>query len=135
MYAHTTGQHDGHPSVSSSPFIRQGFGRISTTSGKFNLQKEINTPTNNTTVQTDEGRPNNIACNRILNYINHRPLNYARKNLENSKTIENRPFNINDEYRPMCPSGPATLQCKVNKNVVNFMWCYFQNMFWYFAII
>ena len=116
--ATSTGSHEGHSSMTSSPFIRQGFGRVSTASGKFNSKKvTTNIPTNNMMQEGDQGRANDIAaCNHILNYINHRPLGYALNGTEDCKNAKNRNFASDDRYTQRCTDRSNTLQYKVNRD-------------------
>ena len=89
---HQTPEMNENNYIVSSPFVRQGFGRVSTTSGKFNLQKGSSNEgnTKSTTMQHNQGLYNSAACNRILNYTSYHPIMQTSENCENQKTLENR---------------------------------------------
>ena len=71
----------------SSPFIRQGFGRISTTSEKFSPRKGLTFFANNKSQGNDEGSMNSMERNRILNYT-YRSLDSEQNEYDISKNIE-----------------------------------------------
>ena len=125
IYAQPTDLHEEYNTTHSSPFIRQGFGRISTTSGKFNTQKGLTLFPNNT-MQRDDGHPRNMECNQILNYISHRSINGSQKDLEVRKNIED--FNREDTYKQMQSDIPSTRRYKVMKNRNNIM-CYSNHVY------
>ena len=78
-----------HTPNSSSPFIRQGFGRISTTSGKFNPLKGLTLYSDNL-MQNDEGHlESDMEGNRISNYISHRSTKETQNDYKICKSVEN----------------------------------------------
>ena len=116
VYAQPTELHEEYNPTHSSPFIRQGFGRISATSGKFNTQKGLTLLPNNT-MQRDEGHHSNMECNQILNYIRHRSINGSQKKLEVCKNIDD--LSRDDKYNEIKPDIPSTHRYKVMKFIKN----------------
>ena len=65
---------------SSSPFIRQGFGRISRTSGKFNSLKGLALFSDCNTMQKDEGHHlagDDMEGNQLFSYTSHTKENQS----------------------------------------------------------
>ena len=95
----------------SSPFIRQGFGRISTTSEKFSPRKGLTFFANNKSQGNDEGSMNSMERNRILNYT-YRSLDCE----QNEYNLYNIRKNIDDveDCEQKCNDIPSTRSCKVD---------------------
>ena len=112
---HQTPNMNENNCIVSSRFVRQGFGRVSTTSGKFNLQKRSSNEgsTKNTTVQHNQGLNNNTECNRTLNYTSYYPIMQTSENCENQKTLERRYSYANNTVKECTSVEPTTAQCKV----------------------
>ena len=117
IYAQPTDLHEEYNTTHSSPFIRQGFGRISTTSGKLNSQKGLALFPNNT-MQKDEGHPSNMECNRIFNYISHSSESGTQNDMEVRKQFDNS-TNL-ENYKQLRPDIPSTRRYKVTINTKKF---------------
>ena len=94
--------------MQSSPFIRQGFGRISTTSEKFSPSKGLTFFANNKIQGNDEGSMNSMERNRILNYT-YRSLDCEQNEYNISKNIEDV-----EDCKQTCNDIPSTRPCKVH---------------------
>ena len=105
----------------SSPFIRQGFGRISTTSEKFRPRKGLTFFANNKSQGNDEGSMNSMERNRILNYT-YRSLDSEQGEYNISKNIEDV-----EDCEQTCNDIPSTRSCKVD-GFIKFL-CYLFLMF------
>ena len=94
--------------MQSSPFIRQGFGRISTTSEKFSPRKGLTFFANNKIQGNDEGSMNSMERNRILNNT-YRSLDCEQNEYNISKNIEDV-----EDCKQTCNDIPSIRPCKVN---------------------
>ena len=124
-YLQSSVKSEGYCAMQSSPFIRQGFGRISTASAKFTGQKG-HTHCSNSTMKSDEGQNTETELDkRILNYINnHRPLNFAQKGAtESCKNIDD--IARDDQRNQMFTDTSSKSRCKVIPCLRNSM-CYFR---------
>ena len=91
----------------SSPFIRQGFGRISRTSEKFSPRKGLTFFANNESQGDDEGSMNSMERNRILNYT-YRSLDSEQNEYTIRKNIEDL-----EDCEQTCNDIPSSRPCKV----------------------
>ena len=103
-----------HTPSSSSPFIRQGFGRISTTSGKFNPVKGLTHFTDNNTMQNDEGHyiAGDMEGNRTFSYISHQSTKETKNDYKICKTIGNGHIEVSEE-KIYSEDIPTTRRSKV----------------------
>ena len=106
-----------HTPNSSSPFIRQGFGRISTTSGKFNPLKGLTLYSDNI-MHNDEGHPQSVMeGNRIFNYISHRSTKETQNDYKICKSVENGNRECT-EKGIYAEDAPTTCKSKVRNKIV-----------------
>ena len=79
-----------HTSNSSSPFVRQGFGRKSRTSGKFNSLKGLAVFPDGNSMHKDEGlhvAGDDMEGNRIFSYLSH--IKETQNNYRICKSVGN----------------------------------------------
>ena len=110
-------QHEQYHNISnsSSPFIRQGFGRISRTSGKFNSLKGLALFPDYNTMQKDEGRHlagDDMEGNQMFSYTSHSKEHQSNYKSCNSVGNGNSEYNKKETY---VQDNPTTRRSKVEK--------------------
>ena len=121
-------QHEQYHNISnsSSPFIRQGFGRISRTSGKFNSLKGLALLPDYNTMQKDEGHHlagDDMEGSQLFSYTSHTKENQS--NYKICKSVGNG----NSEYKKKetcIQDNPTTRRSKVEKIIVLLLNCIFK---------
>ena len=108
---------------SSSPFIRQGFGRISRTSGKFNSLKGLALFSDCNTMQKDEGHHlagDDMEGNQLFSYTSHTKENQSNYKICKSVGNGNIEYKKKESY---IQDNPTTRRSKVEKIIVLLLNC------------
>ena len=121
-------QHEQYHNISnsSSPFIRQGFGRISRTSGKFNSLKGLALLPDYNTMQKDEGHHlagDDMEGNQMFSYTSHTKENQSSYKTCKSVGNGNSEYKRKEKYNQ---DNPTTSRSKVENITVLLLNCIFR---------